>query len=76
MEFGDQDTVRAQLAHLVEMSRMDNVTMRVIPFSGGGAFPGTGQAFDYVPGAVPPLDTVQLDAAHGRQFIDAEAEVA
>ncbi|MGW3564700.1 helix-turn-helix domain-containing protein [Streptomyces sp. NPDC000941] len=76
MEFGGLDTVRAQLQHLVEMSEMDNVTVRVIPFSGGRTFPGTGQAFDYVRGAVPQLDTVQLDAAHGCQFIDAEAEVA
>lgn len=76
MEFGGLDTVRAQLEHLVEVSEMDNVTVRVIPFSGGRTFPGTGQAFDYVLGAVPQLDTVQLDAAHGCQFIDAEAEVA
>ncbi|MDX3227184.1 helix-turn-helix transcriptional regulator [Streptomyces sp. ME19-01-6] len=74
MEFGGVSTVRAQLEHLIEMGEMDNVTIRVIPF-GGGTFPGTGQGFDYVLGAVPQLDTVQLDSAQGTQFMDAEAEL-
>ncbi|WP_190129961.1 helix-turn-helix domain-containing protein [Streptomyces mashuensis] len=75
MQFGGADTVRGQLRHLLEMSELSNVTIRVIPFS-RGAFPGTGQPFDYVLGPVPQLDTVQLDAAHGCQFVDAEAELA
>ncbi|WP_262704787.1 MULTISPECIES: helix-turn-helix domain-containing protein [Streptomyces] len=75
MEFGGTETVRAQLEHLLAMSEMDNVTIRVIPF-GGGTFPGTGQSFDYVVGPVPQLDTVQLDSAQGTQFMDAEAELA
>lgn len=75
MEFGGVSTVRAQLEHLITMGEMDNVTIRVIPF-GGGIFPGTGQSFDYVLGAVPQLDTVQLDSAQGTQFMDAEAELA
>lgn len=75
MEFGGVSTVRAQLEHLITMGEMDNVTIRVIPF-GGGTFPGTGQSFDYVLGAVPQLDTVQLDSAQGTQFMDAEAELA
>lgn len=75
MEFGGMETVRAQLEHLLAMSEMDNVTIRVIPF-GGGTFPGTGQSFDYVVGPVPQLDTVQLDSAQGTQFMDAEAELA
>jgi transcriptional regulator with XRE-family HTH domain len=75
MEFGGVATVRAQLEHLVAMSEMDNVSIRVIPF-GGGTFPGTGQSFDYVMGSVPQLDAVQLDSAQGTQFMDAEAELA
>ncbi|WP_338069263.1 Scr1 family TA system antitoxin-like transcriptional regulator [Streptomyces antimycoticus] len=64
-----------QLEHLLAMSEMDNVTIRVIPF-GGGTSPGTGQSFDYVVGPVQQLDTVQLDSAQGTQFMDAEAELA
>ncbi|MFE1932893.1 helix-turn-helix domain-containing protein [Streptomyces sp. NPDC059474] len=76
MEFGGVRTVRAQLEHVIAMGELDNINVRVIPFSGGGTFPGTGQSFDYVSGAVPQLDTVQLDSAHGCQFIDAVAELA
>ncbi|MEU5421091.1 helix-turn-helix transcriptional regulator [Streptomyces sp. NPDC020799] len=75
MEFGGASTARAQLRHLMESSELDNISIRVIPFS-GRAFPGTGQSTDYVFGPLPQLDTVQLDVAHGCQFIDAEAELA
>ncbi|MDT0452326.1 helix-turn-helix domain-containing protein [Streptomyces hesseae] len=75
MRFGDTATVRAQFEHLIEMSELDNVVIRVIPFR-RGAFPGTGQSIDYVEGPVPQLDTVQLDLAWGCQFLDAEAELA
>ncbi|MFI9235956.1 helix-turn-helix domain-containing protein [Streptomyces sp. NPDC053079] len=75
MQFGGSATVRGQLEHLIAMSELANVAIRVIPF-GRGAFPGTGQSIDYVCGPVPQLDTVQLDVAWGCQFIDAEAELA
>ncbi|MFH8366404.1 helix-turn-helix domain-containing protein [Streptomyces sp. NPDC018031] len=76
MEFGGPGTMQGQLKHLLTMSEMDNVTIRVIPFAGGGTFPGTGQSFDYVLGPVPQLDTVQLDAAPGCQFAYADTELA
>ncbi|MEV6674844.1 helix-turn-helix transcriptional regulator [Streptomyces sp. NPDC051162] len=75
MQFGGPATARAQLRHLIEMSELDNVTIRVIPFS-VGTFPGAGQSADYVFGTVPGLDTVQLDMVHGIHFMDAEAELA
>ncbi|MEU6506512.1 helix-turn-helix transcriptional regulator [Streptomyces sp. NPDC046942] len=74
MGYGGPETVRAQLHHLVEMSELDHVTVRVIPF-GKGSFPGTGQSIDYLAGSVPQLDTVQLDAHHGCEFLDAEAQL-
>ncbi|MFF5535589.1 helix-turn-helix domain-containing protein [Streptomyces cinerochromogenes] len=74
MGYGGAATVRAQLGHLLEMSEMDHVTVRVIPF-GKGHFPGTGQSVDYLVGQVPQLDTVQLDTHHGCEFLDAEAQL-
>ncbi|MFC8271747.1 helix-turn-helix domain-containing protein [Streptomyces sp. NPDC057271] len=74
MAFGGPDVARAQLDHIVEMSEKDNITVRVMPF-GGGAFPGTGQPVDYVSGAVPKLDTVQVDTHFGCEFLDAEAQL-
>ncbi|MFF8946515.1 DUF5753 domain-containing protein [Streptomyces sp. NPDC014864] len=76
MQYGGPDIARAQLAHLLEVSEQDNVTLRVIPFT-SPHFPGNGQSFDYAAGPVPQLDTVQLDTHHGGcEFLDAEAQLA
>lgn len=73
MGFGGPDVTRGQLKHLLEMSELPRVTVKVIPF-GTDYFPSTGQSFDYVEGPVPQLDTVELDTHHGGcQFLDAEA---
>lgn len=75
MAFGSSVVARGQLKHLIDMSELPNVTLRVIPF-GVDHFPTTGQSFDYVEGPVPQLDTVQLDSAHGAcEFLDAEAQL-
>ncbi|MBN3931455.1 helix-turn-helix transcriptional regulator [Streptomyces verrucosisporus] len=69
MRFGSRKTVIAQLRHLIEAGERDNVTLTVIPFHAGG-FPGADQSVLYVEGAVPRLDTVQLDSEFGPVFID------
>ncbi|MBC2863477.1 helix-turn-helix domain-containing protein [Streptomyces mexicanus] len=75
MNFGGPAVARDQLKHLLDMSELPHVTVRVIPF-GAERFPTTGQPFDYVEGPVPQLDTVQLDSHHGAcEFIDAEAQL-
>ena len=76
MGFGGPEVARGQLKHLLDMGELPNVTVRVIPF-GAEYYPSTGQSFDYVEGAVPQLDTVQLDTHHGGcGFLDAEAQLA
>ncbi|MGW6023970.1 DUF5753 domain-containing protein [Streptomyces sp. NPDC055099] len=75
MGFGGPAASRAQLQHLIEMSELPHVSVRVIPF-GHTPFPGTGQSVDYLAGPVPRLDTVQLDTHHGCEFLDAEAQLA
>lgn len=76
MRYGGPDVARSQLAHLLELSEQDNITVRVIPFT-STHFPGNGQSFDYAVGPVPKLDTVQLDTHHGGcEFLDAEAQLA
>ncbi|MBB5937978.1 helix-turn-helix domain-containing protein [Streptomyces zagrosensis] len=74
MQFGGPGTARAQLQHLLHMSERDHVTIAVIPFA-SGAFPGSGQSVCYATGAVPQLDTVQLDQSHGSVLLDAEAQL-
>lgn len=74
MRFGGASVARTQLRHLLELSEMRHVTIRVIPFL-IGSFPGSGQTACFGYGAVPRLDTVQLDQAHGVTFIDAETQL-
>ncbi|GGZ88177.1 helix-turn-helix domain-containing protein [Streptomyces bluensis] len=76
MGFGGPSVARAQLQHLLEMSELAHVTVRVIPF-GAEHFPTTGQSIDYIQGPVPELDTVQLDTHHRAcEFLDAEAQLS
>ncbi|MGI5376486.1 helix-turn-helix domain-containing protein [Streptomyces sp. CA-251387] len=74
MRFGGRDVARQQLKHLLKMSEHPNISIRVIPFDAGG-YPGAGQPIYYVHGAVPQLDTVQLDQSHGIALLDAEAQL-
>ncbi|MDQ1016594.1 helix-turn-helix domain-containing protein [Streptomyces afghaniensis] len=74
MPYGGAEVTRLQLEHLAERSEHDTIEVRVIPTSVGG-FPGAGHALLYADGAVPQLDTVQLDSAHGPEFTGAEAQL-
>ncbi|MFI7276819.1 helix-turn-helix domain-containing protein [Streptomyces sp. NPDC049879] len=74
IEFGPTKVVRTQLRHLCEMSELPNVDVRVVPFS-CGALPGAGQAMVYAEGVVSELDTVQLDTAHGPDFLHLPAQL-
>ncbi|MFI1800092.1 helix-turn-helix domain-containing protein [Streptomyces sp. NPDC020379] len=74
MRFGGPETATAQLAHLISMSERPNVTVVAIPFT-AESFPVSGHGVDYFYGAVPQLDTVTIDAAHGGQLIDLAASL-
>ncbi|MEU1433656.1 helix-turn-helix transcriptional regulator [Streptomyces sp. NPDC005786] len=75
MQFGGRAVARSQLTHLVTRSERPNVTLLVIPFD-AGAFPGAGQTVLYAEGAVPRLDTVQIDNSHGPLFVHSEEQLA
>ncbi|RII20719.1 hypothetical protein DSC45_02645 [Streptomyces sp. YIM 130001] len=74
MQFGGNKVMRAQLEQLNDASEAENVRLQVIPFS-VGAFPSAGQSVTYADGAVPQLDTVMLDSAHGPEFTHAQAQL-
>lgn len=74
MPYGGAEATRQQLGHLGAQSERENIEVRVIPTSKGG-FPGAGHAVLFADGAVPRLDTVQLDSAHGPEFTHAEAQL-
>lgn len=68
---GGRKTARAQLEHVLELSDLAHVTLRVLPFDTDD-FAGAGHSMLYLVGPVPKLDTVQLDTAHNSVFLDAE----
>ncbi len=74
MGYGGRQVAVAQLQHILDMSELPHVTVRIVPF-GRESFHGTGQGIDYVVGTVPRLDTVQLDTHHGCEFLDGEAQL-
>ncbi|KMS83161.1 helix-turn-helix transcriptional regulator [Streptomyces flaveolus] len=75
MQFGGRRAMREQLLHICAVSERPNIEIRVLPVE-AGAFPGAGHAVLYAHGAVPQLDTVQLDSAHGGEFNHSEAQLA
>ncbi|MFB6556358.1 helix-turn-helix domain-containing protein [Streptomyces sp. NPDC056405] len=74
MPYGGFETARRQLEKLAEQSEQQGIEVRVVPTHVDG-FPGAGHALLYAEGAVPQLDTVQLDSAHGPEFTGAEAQL-
>ncbi|MET8219284.1 helix-turn-helix transcriptional regulator [Streptomyces hirsutus] len=75
MQFGGPKVAREQLEHLLTMSVLPHVSLQVIPFA-AGSFPGAGQTVVYMEGPVRRLDTVQIDSAHGPEFICHEAQLS
>ncbi|MFF9085577.1 helix-turn-helix domain-containing protein [Streptomyces sp. NPDC014991] len=71
----DRAASKAQLARLLELSDMDHITVRVIPFDLDG-FASASSAMTYAGGPLPRLDTVVRDAPHGSVFVDSEAQLA
>jgi len=75
---GTAQVMRDQLAHLVQMSQLHNVTLHVLPL--GGSHPvGTGAfillRFAPIPGIGPVSDIVYLEQLSGSQlYVDDDAE--
>jgi hypothetical protein len=72
---GGRATSRSQLAHILELSEAEHVTVRVIPFE-LEEFADITAAMVYAGGAVPRLDTVVRDGPHGTLFIDSEPQLS
>ncbi|WBO69233.1 helix-turn-helix domain-containing protein [Streptomyces camelliae] len=70
----DRATSRAQLAHVLELSEADHITVRVITFELDG-FGGAWTPMMIAGGAVPRLDTAAHDTPNGNRLIDSEARL-
>lgn len=75
MQFGGRKVTKDQLNYLLSASEREGTVLRVLPVE-AGALPGAGHATLYAEGPVPQLDTVQLDQAHGPEFLFAESQLA
>ncbi|MFI1418260.1 helix-turn-helix domain-containing protein [Streptomyces sp. NPDC020731] len=71
---GNRAAARTQLTRLLELSEVDRITLRVIPFDLDG-FARASSTMTYVGGPVPKLDTVVRDAPHGSIFLDSESQL-
>ncbi|QJT03194.1 helix-turn-helix domain-containing protein [Streptomyces asoensis] len=71
---GDRAAARAQLAHILDLSEVDHVTVRVIPFDRDG-FAGAWNTMMLAGGAVPKLDSAQRDGPEGTALVDSEAQL-
>ncbi|GAA0350378.1 helix-turn-helix transcriptional regulator [Streptomyces blastmyceticus] len=74
MRFGARAVLQTQLAHLLEQSDRENVTIRVVPFEAGG-FANAGSSTHYAYGPVPELDMVQIDVPTGVAFLYADTHL-
>ena len=74
IKVSDRATSRAQLAHVLELSEADHITVRVITFALDG-FGGAWSPMMLAGGAVPKLDTAARDVLNGTGFIDSEAQL-
>lgn len=74
VEVGSADVVREQLAHIVELSRLPNVTIQVLRFA-AGAHLATGGGFAVLTfgGKEPPLGYIETLA--GELFLEAPREI-
>jgi transcriptional regulator with XRE-family HTH domain len=74
MRYGGRKVARAQLEFLLEACEWPTVTVRVIPFTCEDFIEATYPLL-YAGGAVPQLDTVQMDSPVGGTFVTADAQL-
>lgn len=74
MRFGGRKVARRQLDYLMQVAEWPTVTVRVVPFTSEDFIEAT-QPVLYASGFVPQLDTVQVDAAFGGRYVNADAEL-
>ncbi|WP_316522876.1 helix-turn-helix domain-containing protein [Kitasatospora brasiliensis] len=73
--FGGTPILREQLASLIEDSEQSWMTIRVVPFD-IDTFPGAVENLTYAYGAVPELDTVEVESSQGSIHLDAASQLA
>lgn len=74
-EVGGRTAMREQLRHLVDLSRLNSVTLQVLPYS-AGAHPGSHGAFTILGFPEPAdRDVVYVEYRLGSLYLESQAEV-
>ncbi|MBD2898856.1 hypothetical protein amrb99_78320 [Actinomadura sp. RB99] len=72
---GGTETMKAQLAHIIDLSHRPNVGVRVVPKS-VGAHPGLDGSFMLMTLTEPPMEVAYVEAPGGGRLASGTAEVA
>jgi transcriptional regulator with XRE-family HTH domain len=72
---GGTGGMKAQLDHLIEVSKLNNVTVQVIPYD-VGAHPGMDSAFTMLEFAQPAPSVVYVEGLIGYMYLDREQDIA
>jgi hypothetical protein len=75
MQYGGPSVMRRQLLHLIELSRLANVTIQVFPFR-ARTFLGVSTPFLYVRPAVEELATVVLEHPNEPIYRDTQDQLS
>lgn len=75
MHHGGPKVMKAQLLHLIELARLPNVVIQVIPFR-SRTFPGVSAPFLYAAPQVEALATVVLEHPDGPIYRDAPVQLS
>jgi transcriptional regulator with XRE-family HTH domain len=73
-EVGGSDVMRAQIERIIEIAKLPNMTVQVLPFS-AGAHPGMLGAFTALRFPEEPMNTVYVELDNGALYLEAPAEV-
>lgn len=75
MEFAGRDVMRRQIEHVIEMARLPNVLIQVLPFRAEAYPPRFGCAFDCYDAPAPELSTVYLEHPMGSPFVVDQSDI-
>ncbi|MFE7115663.1 helix-turn-helix domain-containing protein [Streptomyces sp. NPDC057654] len=75
MYFVDPEVLRRQLTHLIDVARLPNITIQIVPFR-SGPLPAVGGPFVLFGGAEPELSTVYMEHDVGADFLSTPEHIA
>jgi transcriptional regulator with XRE-family HTH domain len=76
MEFVGREVMRQQLEHVIQIARLPNVSIQVLPFRAEAYPPRFGCAFDCYDASVPELSTVYVEHPMASPFVVDQSSIS